>query len=210
MLSTNQLSKIWLTIENGKLNNDHTIQCSNSDAQKQQHLYILSDEEIKDDNWYFAVLHNHVWQALKGFIKSTMTNPKSEYKVIALTDSFLIVDAVFDYTHYNKFIPSPSQSFIDKYVTEYNNGNIITDVMVEYERSVREKKLLDSMINSYSYTNNEIIITPILKVNSKDNTITIKKIKDSWTREEVIELLKSYLYEQSDIDDLRDTSIFNN
>lgn len=30
------------------------------------------------------------------------------------------------------------------------------------------------------------------KINPKDNTITIKKLKDSWNREEVIELFKKY------------------
>ena len=28
-----------------------------------------------------------------------------------------------------------------------------------------------------------------LKINPKDNTITIKKVKDSWNREEVVQLL---------------------
>lgn len=31
-----------------------------------------------------------------------------------------------------------------------------------------------------------------LKINPKDNTITIKKVKDSYSREEVIELLKLF------------------
>jgi hypothetical protein len=29
------------------------------------------------------------------------------------------------------------------------------------------------------------------KINSKDNTITIKKLKDSWNKKEIINLLKS-------------------
>ena len=31
-----------------------------------------------------------------------------------------------------------------------------------------------------------------LKINPKDNTITIKPIKDSWNREEVVSLIKDY------------------
>ena len=31
-----------------------------------------------------------------------------------------------------------------------------------------------------------------VKVNPKDTTITIKKVKDSWNREEVIELIKCF------------------
>ena len=41
-----------------------------------------------------------------------------------------------------------------------------------------------------------------LKINSKDNTITIKKVKDSWTREEVdklLELTKEHVKRHDDI-----------
>ena len=38
----------------------------------------------------------------------------------------------------------------------------------------------------YHYTDGRM--TP--RINSKDNTITIRKVKDSWTRDEVIALLK--------------------
>lgn len=31
-----------------------------------------------------------------------------------------------------------------------------------------------------------------LKINPKDNTITIKEVKDSWNREEVIQLIKKF------------------
>jgi len=34
-----------------------------------------------------------------------------------------------------------------------------------------------------------------LKVNPKDNTITIKKLKDSWNKDEVIELIYKYCKE---------------
>ena len=70
-------------------------------------------------------------------------------------------------------LPQPSQSFIEKFIEEYNKGNVITEVMVEYWD-----------IDDYS---NAPIGQTIhsLKVNPKDNTITICKVKDSWTREEI-------------------------
>lgn len=34
-----------------------------------------------------------------------------------------------------------------------------------------------------------------VKVNPKDNTITIKEVKDSWTRKEVEQLLRRFWYE---------------
>ena len=99
-------------------------------------------------------------------------------KIIATTDISLVKE-------YN--LPEPSQSFIQKYIEEYNRGNIITDVLVEYlenytleyyESAIENKRLAQK-------TN----IKETLKVNPKDNTITIKKAKDSYTREEVIDLI---------------------
>lgn len=76
-------------------------------------------------------------------------------------------------------LPQPSQSFIEKYVEEYNKGNIITEVMVEYT------DWSETFNGVYMEENEEE-----WKVNPKDNTITIRKIKDSWNREEVISLIK--------------------
>jgi len=82
-------------------------------------------------------------------------------------------------------LPQPSQSFIEKYVDEYNKGNVITEVMVEYEEGkynldeLRERHL-KGLPHSYDYCN--------LKI-SKDNTITIRKVKDSWSRDEVVKII---------------------
>ena len=89
-------------------------------------------------------------------------------KIIATTDISLVKE-------YN--LPEPSQSFIQKYIEEYNKGNTITDVLVEYE------------FDNEGHTDNPGWHNQKLKVNSKDNTITIKKVKDSWNKEEVIKLL---------------------
>ena len=88
-------------------------------------------------------------------------------------------------------LPQPSQQFIEKFVEEYNCNNIITDVLVEYNYNpdldnnwdltktndifkFNTKKEFNDYVNS-------------VKTNPKDNTITIKKVKDSYSREEVIE-----------------------
>ena len=72
--------------------------------------------------------------------------------------------------------------FISKYIEEYNKGNIITNVLVEYEG---KRKWMQEHIDTTSY------IDYNLKVDS-NNTITIKKVKDSYSREEVINLLYKY------------------
>jgi hypothetical protein len=74
-------------------------------------------------------------------------------------------------------LPQPSQQFIEKYIECYNKDEIITDVLVEY----------NSSNDSLDYGG--VYIPSSLKINPKDNTITIKKLKESWTREEVVILL---------------------
>ena len=84
---------------------------------------------------------------------------------------------------YNYILPQPSQQFIQKYIEEYNRGNIITDVLVEYELISNEEYFL----NTINPDENVPYFDENLKINPKYNTITIKKAKDSYTREEVIE-----------------------
>lgn len=132
-----------------------------SQKMENQHLYITSDEEIKEGDIYFSILISKVYTAPKGFIKSKINNPKTEYKVIASTDKSL-------------GLPQPSQSFIEKYISEYNKVNIIKEVMVEY-----------NMLIAHDNQGNKLIEYD-LKI-SKDNTITISRVKDSWNKEEVIE-----------------------
>ena len=89
-------------------------------------------------------------------------------KIIATTDISLVKE-------YN--LPQPSQQFIQKYIEEYNKGNIITDVLVEYEYLLDDRAVLP-------YWN--------LKVNTKDNTITIKKLKETYNKEELCQILEKY------------------
>ncbi len=118
---------------------------------------------------------------------------KNLRKIIATTDSSLIIinnklDSR-DLLH-TLILPQPSQSFIEKYIEKYNKGEKIADVMVEYES-----------INSH------VLGLIRLKVNPKDNTITIKPIKDSWNREEVIKLMNlsieqgKYAFDQNNWED---------
>jgi hypothetical protein len=152
-----------------------------------QHLYFLSDEEIKVGDWGISKL-NEIVQFKKNY-ESTLYK-----KIIATTDKSLFINGFIGYTYTggksaafsHKNLPQPSQSFIEKFVEEYNEGNVITEVLVEYEEGkynldeLRERHL-KGLPHSYDYCN--------LKINPKDNTITIRKVKDSWNREEVEQLL---------------------
>ena len=135
-----------------------------------QNLYIISDDEIKEGDWFINLLDNSIHQATNWIYVSTCK------KIIATTDTSLIenIEMIGTGSTYLFKLPQPSQQFIEKYIESYNKGKVITDVLVELKSS------------GLHYFNED------LRINPKDNTITIKKLKDSWNREEVIELMKKY------------------
>ncbi len=149
-----------------------------------QHLYIISDEEVKEGDW-FAISKNKVVQCQNclgalGYtrdIDNAFIYIVSKYhnKIIATTDTSLR-------------LPQLPQKFIELYCQKYNEGNPITEVMVEYEIGeckCKDIELFGECINQFN-----TCIKSKLKINS-DNTINIKPTKDSWTREEVIALCRS-------------------
>jgi len=144
-----------------------------------QHLYTTSDEEIKEGDWCIQTNYEKTLSNICKYIdygKGSFTFKK----IIASTDSLLGKYINGNNSLYGEFIgvnlPQPSQLFIDKYIIEYNKGNTITEIMVEYEENYKDVK-------------NYGIRGEHLKINSKDNTITIRRIKDSWTRDEVKQLI---------------------
>lgn len=164
------------------------------------HLYIISDDEIKEDDWFHLDMSDNdhpdeIHQMGKnnrsktGGINFNNNHAWSKCckKIIATTDTSLLntintphISGEISKRMLDSFkLPQPSQQFIEKYIKCYNKGKIITDVLVEY----KEDK---------PYKDNEFVVFyDDVKINLKDNTITIKKLKDNWNREEVIELLHS-------------------
>ena len=148
-----------------------------------QHLYFLSDEEIKEGDWF--IMNSCIVRQCslhKGDILDTIGGLHHESvckKIIATTDRSLTIAATSS-GRYVYHLPQPSQSFIEKFVKEYNKSNVITEVMVEYEwnKTGRKIRKLD-------------VFDHILKINP-DNTIDINMPKDSWSREEVVELIQKY------------------
>jgi hypothetical protein len=167
---------------------------------KPQHLYIISDDEIKNGDWCINE-NNNIFQYIGGLLLPT------DKKIIATTDTSLKEgikkysnDDIKTFEIYNS-LPQPSQQFIEKYIECYNRGEVITDVLVEYNYN---KDLDDNwdltktntpkFENKLEYDN----FINSVKINPKDNTITIKKLKDSWNKEEHISNLIKYRkdYEQ--------------
>ena len=149
---------------------------------KNGHLYALSNDEIKLFDWVYNNKENIVEQINSKtqliFVLEENKENQTFKKIIATTNKTL------SQTNRTE-IPQPSEQFIQKYIEEYNRGNIITDVLVEYELISNE----EYFGNTINPDENVPYFDEDLKINPKDNTITIKKAKDSYTREEVVKLL---------------------
>ncbi|MCK9575567.1 MAG: hypothetical protein M0R51_06380 [Clostridia bacterium] len=151
-----------------------------------QHLYFLSNEEIKDDDWCYDTLRGCIWQ------KSSKINCNGEIykKIIATTDTSLLKDYSEQTLNGVACLPQPPKAFIQAFIKAYNESKPITKVLVEME------KIHVGWKPDYTFENEGIegskkMYQYFLKVNSS-NEITIKKIKDSYTREETIELIKKF------------------
>lgn len=199
ILSTNEKADLYLyqesTSENKPILQYHKDTIGSSDY-KYQHLFVISDDEIKEGDWYYSNALDFVIQAF--YFPLSCGDAK---KIIASTDSSLKfgedVPGIIKY----KSLPQPSQSFIEEYIQRYNDGNPIEDVMVEYEDKIHYKTAVyrdnANDLNVYQINSNKLIP----KINP-DNTITIKGVKKSWTRDEVIELTKSAFITGSRVNDI--------
>lgn len=134
---------------------------------KPQHLYIFSDEEIKEGDWYIDLSDKENVRPI--YKKSQQNGYKDCKKIIATTDTSIRLGQEDTHSRGVSYYLQPSQSFLEVYVREYNKGNVIKEVMVEYNEIIDEDGRL--------------------KVNSKDNTITIKRMKDNFTIFEIKQAL---------------------
>lgn len=96
---------------------------------------------------------------------------------------------------YNIKLPQPSPQFIEAYISAYNAGKPIENVLVEYDGA------RDFMPGA-----------PYLECLhvDKNNYITITKEKDSWSREEVIDLLYRFGSKMEGAEDIRPYAHYDN
>lgn len=174
MLPTEKASKIIK--EDGVLK----FNPSNIDVgiKEYQHLYFLSDEEIKEGDWCLDK-YNQIWRYSNGKLRScdklgierfTTDNIEGQEvkKIIATTDKLRVGSFMGFDTETGEdlsvFLPRPSNEFLKKYC---ELGGI-DEVLVEYEGI----EWLDRPLEYFP------------KV-APDNTITIKPIKNSWNWKEI-------------------------
>jgi hypothetical protein len=162
---------------------------------KSQHLYIISDDEIKEGDWFIE--EDCELPINAGYNKGLCENCK---KIIATTDTSLTINTYYEIEGNQKVqLPQPSQQFIEKYIESYNKGEVITDVLVEYELYMQRQSnvgttryVVSKDNKTFDKLNFDRIPTLLgVKINPKENTITIKKLKDSWNREELEKIARN-------------------
>ena len=148
-----------------------------------QHLYFLCDDEIKEGDWWVDLLEKRIFKVTEEDVIVTKADglPHNEFKkIIATTNTSLLIGGPKSKNWVYLPFPQPFEGFIQKFIESYDDGNPITEVDVEY----------DSNLDQIGSEDDEYFEK--LKVNPKDNTITIKKVKDIWSREEVVNLLQQF------------------
>ena len=181
------------------LENNPFLKTNPSD--KYQHLYITSDEDIKEGDWCLVIKSHKDLLKDDIFQYNGECSINHEYikKIIATTNTSLYTEKESWFSSVKSFddnkvklqLPQPSQEFIEAYIKVYNEGNPITEVMIEYEIICgRCYSNTDECWSAKECSRNTDFPDIVkLKINS-DNTINIKLIKDKWSREEVEQLCK--------------------
>jgi len=200
-----------LSYHKGYLTQDYL---KNSLNGKSYHLYLISDDEIKEGDWVYdssslpqdapikriRIIDNTHYT----LYDDTSRNLKHHYKkIIATTDKSLEImmsnPAAWDAGIKTMSLPQPSQSFIEKYVEEYNKGNVITDVLVEYDPIRVEVKTgaFKTSINRPTIWETEMKTVGYNIKTREDNTVIIHQAK-MYTREEVHNLMmQAWIWGQS-------------
>ena len=182
MLPTNEKAS-WMTIwmnKVGRLLHTHTSTFDNLIA---QHLYFTTEEEIKVGDQFIAFGKvyecNHKGVYVQ-YLNGAFTREECR-KIIATTDKSIgrIKPNHNDFDSII-YLPEPSHKFLEAFVENHNKGKSIIDVLIEYVK-----------VPNSVFVN--VIEAPYLTLKvDKDNIITIKPIKDIYTREEVMELFAKY------------------
>lgn len=173
-----------------------------------QHLYIVSDEPIKEGDWYYTPIKRSIEQCVRQrLIIKGGENDITQLKIIATTDKSIAIEhsilsisqrkgLVNDYPVEKTIIPSPSPEFVKAYVKAYNADKKIEEVMVEYEPDYSVDCGFDAS-ECLTHQSNEKDCKGCshcavkLKID-KDNCITITRVKDSWSREELDVILNDF------------------
>ncbi len=105
-----------------------------------RHLYILSDDEIKEDDWAYSAIYKSITKVTKEDVEGNFLNTKNARKIInkiiATTNTELYQNkngnSLRELNILNDIYQIP-QDFIEMYIKEWNKGNIIKEVLLQYD-----------------------------------------------------------------------------
>jgi hypothetical protein len=162
------------------------------------HLYFVSDEAIKEGDW---ITDGTIVQQVTRKQIEVLLPEDAVWKIIATTDDSLVINSKNFLWPYH--LPSPSSDFINAFIKNYNEGTPITDVLVEVDSCYICPKCSNKQYNMGGCNVCDAgYVEPkeFLEIDSH-NTITIKRVKSEYSREEVIALLVKYEGYYSHLDD---------
>lgn len=140
-----------------------------NDCYTPQHIYIVSNETITENDWWYNVNNKLFGNAKKCH---NLINNEHHKKIIATTNPDLLN------------VPPISLSFVEFYIEQFNKGNIIEYINVEYNTNQK------SIYDGWDQIDN--IYTPeVLTLNlDNDGYIVTHYINTphKWNKEEIINL----------------------
>jgi hypothetical protein len=146
ILSTNKPSRLHNTFNFLRLESGFDLSPYN------QHIYITSDEEIKEGDWVFDGDNPYKWT--KDDVEDCLYNPgaknyKGCKKIIMTTDQDLIKEGVqaIDDDFLEWFVENPSCEFVPIIITTINNESLYkTNIGFEsWRKEVQKQHLIDIM-----------------------------------------------------------------
>lgn len=149
---------------------------------KSFHVYFLSNEEIKENDWYFLIPESKIKQ-FKLINYSLRNNSREWKKIVAATDNNLIIDVNEgdDLEPISLSLPNIPIDFIQSFTDSYNKGNVITNVLVE----VNTKSVLSTGYEALGF------VKDFKSYKIKNGAIIIEKLEEkTYTESQVIALCK--------------------
>ena len=180
---SNNIGDIVLSPDSTRLATINVLTVDSKQPCTNQHLYITSDDEIKEGDWYVSD---------NGLEQSTILQAKKEYegfykgkqtckKIVATTDKSIgytdhRISPVPNFCDY----PQIPESFIQAYINAYNEGKPITEVDLE-------------MDCDHNQMPNKVI--DIIKTRP-DNTVIIHQSK-TYSKDEIFFTITGFIHEHS-------------
>jgi hypothetical protein len=158
------------------------------------HIYITSDEEIKEGDWYINLLDNRIWKAEPNFINTNGIIGSKLKKIILTTDATLIEDGVqaIDDTFLEWFVKNPSCERVEVqkgFADGSNYGFNFLDYKIIIPKEEPKQETLEDLLNKKANQSSTVDLDAY--ANGLDDGA-------KWQAEQILEFLYSEITERRD------------